>query len=70
MTEKARVKPLPNVKTYTYEDIETDLDECNRISYEITIDDFSTSHVNPIRIKKLARGVDNYLSYKRTHKER
>lgn len=45
------------------------MDECNRVSYGLTIDDFNTSFVNPHRVDKMIREVENYLRYKRKYQE-
>lgn len=45
-------------------------EEYNRITYELTWDDFNTSCPNPYRIDKLHRGIKKYEAYKRTQMRR
>lgn len=44
-------------------------DEYSRIYYEISEADFNTSGPNLQRIDKLARGIYEYLKFKRKHME-
>ena len=45
-------------------------DEFSRLwGGELTEFDFSTSSPNSYRIEKIARGIDEYLKYKRNHIE-
>ena len=44
-------------------------DEYSRIYYEISEADFNTSGPNLQRIDKLARGINEYLKFKRKHME-
>ena len=45
-------------------------DEYSRLwCRELTEHDFNTSSPNPYRIEKIAKGIDEYLKYKRNHIE-
>ncbi len=55
-------------ETNTYNRLTITPDEYSRINYgELTELDFCTSNPNPYNIDKTARGINEYLRYKRKH---
>lgn len=70
MIRENNKKQEDRMTTFQDNKITISQDEYSRLwCGELTEHDFSTSSPNPYRIEKIARGIDEYLKYKRNHIE-
>lgn len=56
-----------NLNNTYYDDTIITPDEYDRISYEVTIEDFNTHYPDRHRIDRIMRGINEYKNYKRKH---